>query len=341
MVRKPVLVVHGGAGSVSDKIREHRQPVLKEAAQKGFEVLNGDCSVSFPGKGEDKGGISNSAHAVETAVRILEDSPYFNAGTGSVLTLDGEVEMDAAIMDTEGVCGAVTCIQNIQNPISVARLVSRHTDHVLLTGGILEKLIKAFEIPSHNPKTERRWEKWRTLMDDLEDEGHSTRTIPDPEDWGHAKSILRELRQSGKEENSGVEPGTVGAVAIDRDGHLASATSTGGTSYKLPGRIGDTPLIGAGTLADKAGAVSATGDGEGIIRTTLSSRAVSMLEEDSRYESAESVAEETIAYASSRNVNCGVILLDSEGTPGSAFNTDSMDVVISSENGQKLVTGES
>jgi beta-aspartyl-peptidase (threonine type) len=183
--------------------------------------------------------------AVEAATRLLEDDPQFNAGTGAVLNDDGEVELDASIMDGESLAaGAVAGVRTVKNPVSLARAVMERTPHVLLAGPGADAFARRIGISAVapesliTPRARRRWEARRQ-------DSH----------------------------------GTVGAVAVDARGRLAAATSTGGTNGKLPGRVGDTPLIGCGTCVDgRIGAASATGLGEYIIRLTLTRRLLEHLE---------------------------------------------------------------
>jgi len=203
---------------------------LTAALEAGLSLLNG-------------GGAS--LDAVEAAIRILEDSGRFNAGRGSLLQLDGRCRMDASLMEGRALkAGAVAGIENVKNPIRAARLVMESTPHVLVAGDGAARLARFFKI----------------------EHGH-----PSPPD---ALRILRKTLRSGREtvrlfkEVYGHE--TVGAVALDESGSLAAGASTGGISAMLPGRVGDTPLIGSGVYADDdAGAVSMTGLGETIIRAGL------------------------------------------------------------------------
>ncbi len=217
------IVVHGGAGDIPLDRRELAEQGCREAATVGWELLTSGRSA---------------VDAVEAAVRALEDNPVFNAGRGSVLNAAGRVEMDAGIMDGRTRdAGAVTLIQHIRHPISLARNVMEASDHLILGGEGAEAFAKkmGFELVSNDYfVTERR------------------------------------LAQYQKRLRAGTAD-TVGAVALDRAGHVAAANSTGGVSFKLPGRIGDSPILGAGFLADdRYGAVATTGQGEHIIQAGLS-----------------------------------------------------------------------
>jgi L-asparaginase / beta-aspartyl-peptidase len=176
------------------------------------------------------GAGGRAVSAVQAAVRLLEDCPLFNAGRGSVLHRDGAVEMDAGIMcGRERRAGAVAVVTRVRNPIALAAAVMERTDHVLMAGAAAERLAQDWGLRLEDPEwfvTDRQRERWEAAA-----------------------------------------PGTVGAVALDADGHLAAGTSTGGLRGRLPGRVGDSPLVGAGVYAeDGVCAVSATGDGEHLIR---------------------------------------------------------------------------
>ncbi|HQW06851.1 MAG: isoaspartyl peptidase/L-asparaginase [Flavobacteriales bacterium] len=234
------LAIHGGAGTIAKELmtplreKDHRA-ALELALQRGHAVLT-------------KGGPA--LDAVETAVRALEDSPLFNAGKGSVFNADGQHEMDASLMNGSDLrAGAVAGVQNVKNPIGLARRVMDQSDHVFLSGN------GAFEF-AHKQKIELeddeyffdafRYEQWKEVVG------------TDEVRLDHAGSSME-----AKEKKFG----TVGAVALDRAGHLAAATSTGGMTNKKWQRIGDSPIIGAGTYAnDMTCAVSCTGHGESFIR---------------------------------------------------------------------------
>ncbi|MGH7338246.1 MAG: isoaspartyl peptidase/L-asparaginase family protein, partial [Myxococcota bacterium] len=231
------IAIHGGAGVISratmsaENERAYRAD-LGRALDAGYAVL-------------EAGGTS--LDATVAAVRILEDSPLFNAGKGSVFSHAGINELDAAIMDgATQKAGAIAGVQHIKNPIELARLVMERTTHVLLSGEGAEEF--ALEqgvtlVPGSYFYTERRWKQ-------LEEAQKKDRIASTEEDIGYF--------------------GTVGAVARDKNGNLAAATSTGGTTNKRWGRIGDSPIIGAGTYADNATcAVSATGSGEYFMRAVV------------------------------------------------------------------------
>lgn len=227
--------------------------------------------------------------AVEGAIRILEDDPTFNAGFGSMLNSEGDAEMDAAIMEGSGLhAGAVASIRGVRHPVSVARQVM-DTPHALLSGGGARRFAQ-----------ERNCE------------------LCAPEEMIH-DGMRAEWQASRKLRGSD----TVGAVALDVFGNFAAGTSTGGLMHKMPGRIGDSPLIGLGLYADNmAGGVSLTGDGESIMRLALAHRIVNSM---CNGEEAERAAEEAIAVMARRvGGEAGCIVLDRQGRIGVAHNADNL-----------------
>jgi beta-aspartyl-peptidase (threonine type) len=238
--------------------------------------------------------------AVVAAVEILEDDPAFNAGTGSVLTLSGEVEMDAAVCSSEEGFGAVAAIRAVRHPITVALQVLRETDHVLLAGDGALEFARAKGHPPHNAVTAARLESWQTQMSAAR-EG-SARHFP------RAAHITR----GGS---------TVGAVAVDADGVLAAATSTGGITLQMSGRVGDSPLPGAGTWATPHAAVSATGHGEGIVRLLLANRICDLA---SRGMGLVRAADRALADLIQAEVEAGFIAAGLDGEVQARFNAPAM-----------------
>jgi len=224
--RVPALIVHGGAGADPASGREELRRDIRDAVAAGWAVLH-------------QGG--GAVDAVEAAVCAMEDNPRFNAGRGSVLTMEGTVEMDASIMEGDGLKnGAVACVTAMRHPISLARLILEDGRHSFFAGEGAMARARALGIPFCNPE-----------------------------------ELITDTQRKRLESLIG---GTVGAVALDRRGLIAAATSTGGTAGKLPGRVGDSALIGCGTYAEStSGGVSCTGDGEAIIRVVLARRTVDML----------------------------------------------------------------
>lgn len=243
---KPIaLVVHGGAGVIAQKdmtpeLETQYRAGLEAARDAGYKVL------------EDGG---SSLDAVTAAVRMLEDNPLFNAGRGAVLNHDGAAELDAAIMSGKDLrAGAVASLRHVKNPIELARLVMEKSRHVMLIGVGAEEFAMQQGVklvPNDYFITERR----RKQLEDVLHAEHAA-------DAG--------LKEADSPQNNDSPKGTVGAVALDREGNLAAATSTGGLTNKRFGRVGDSPIIGAGTYANNAScAVSATGTGEYFIRSVV------------------------------------------------------------------------
>lgn len=295
---KAVLVIHGGAGSINrDNMPAEREAAyreeLEEALRAGYGVLQ-------------TGGTS--LDAVIAAITIMEDSPLFNSGRGAVLTSAGTVELDASIMEGKTLnAGAVASVKHVKSPIRLARRVMEDSPHVLLVGDGAEAFAKevgAEMVPNEYFRTEQRLEQYQRYK---ERQGNGT---------GDAGGVIGDMDAR--------KYGTVGAAALDRDGNLAAGTSTGGTSFKKWGRVGDSPIIGAGTYADNATcAVSATGTGEYFIRGALAFRISALMQYAglSLPESAASVIHGTLTEMGGDG---GIIGLDREGNVAMTFNTDGM-----------------
>ena len=293
---KIALAVHGGAGTMernkmtADNEKAYRDG-LEKALKAGYEILQ-------------RGG--SSLDAVETAVRLLEDDPHFNAGKGAVFNSEGVNELDASIMDGKTLkAGAVASVRRIKNPIGLARLVMEKTPHVMLDCAGAEAFAKEHGIELVDPKYFFTQERWDELQ--------------------KQKAAVKQGGSAGKkfiisDQNS---HGTVGAVALDQQGNLAAATSTGGTTNKRPGRIGDSPIIGAGTYANNATcAVSGTGDGEYFIRTVVGHQVSSLMQYGGL--SVEAAAEATIKQVGELGGTGGLIALDRNGQVTMPFNTSGM-----------------
>jgi beta-aspartyl-peptidase (threonine type) len=228
----PAVAVHGGAGTRIDVDPAPYFDGTRRAAEAGLRVLL-------------QGG--SALDAAQAAAVVLEDDPNFNAGTGAALTSAGEAELDASCMDGTSLrAGAVACVKTVKNPILLARRVCDDSPHVLICAHGAEAFARECGIPvvpNALLVTQRQLERWRELHEEAQREG--------------ADSVRRKI-------------GTIGAVAVDAKGRVAACTSTGGTMYKRPGRIGDTPIIGAGTYADdQEAAASSTGLGEAILKVTM------------------------------------------------------------------------
>jgi len=231
------IALHGGAGSpenLSAEQRESRLDSLRRALTIGRDIL-------------EKGGTS--LDAVEQVIRFLEDDPQFNAGKGAVFNSDGGHELDASIMNGKTkACGAVAGVKTVKNPISLARLVMTKTRHVLLAGEGADRFATEMKVDTVDQKYFWTEEKQKVWQKRREKQDRSEKDIPSS--TGHK--------------------GTVGCVALDKHGNLAAGTSTGGLTNKKYGRVGDSPIIGAGTYADnKTCAVSCTGIGEHYIRNAV------------------------------------------------------------------------
>lgn len=287
-MKKIAIAVHGGVGWNIPFIKKHRKEYeegLKDALLAGYKVLK-------------RGGSSLSA--VEASVIKLEDNYLFNAGRGSSLNCIGEVEMDASIMDGKALkAGAVSMVRSVKNPVVLARYIMAKTKHVLLSGyGALE-LAKSNEITLEADSyfvTDHQYQDFLKKS--------------------NRKKIQKILRQRLS--------GTVGAVALDKRGNLAAATSTGGTSNCLPGRIGDSCVIGAGCYANnKSCAVSGTGDGEVLI-TNVIAHTIAMLIELKNISLQEACDYVIHTRNHSTKGDIGVISLDTNGNIGIAFNSKIM-----------------
>ena len=295
MTHKYGIILHGGAGRYrlfTKEFIEKRKQELKKAALYSFDELKKGSALD----------------AVEAAVEYMEDSGLFNAGKGSSLTITKEVEMDAGIMDGKTLrCGAVACVKSIKNPIKLARLVLEKTDHIFLAGPGAEKVAEILGMKREpivvTSEKIRKFEKAFRLW--LKGK------------WGthlfRLKTIYRDFIE-----------GTVGAVAIDKYRNIAAATSTGGYSLKLPGRIGDTPLVGCGFYADNsAGGASATGIGEYLTLIFACKTACDFMRQGV---SAMKAAEATIDILTRRFGlhTGGIITVDPMGRLGFAYNTQGM-----------------
>ena len=240
---KWVLAVHGGAGVIE---RTRLSPQMERDYREGL------AAALAAGRGVlTRGGAS--LDAVAAAVVAMEDSPLFNAGRGASFTADGEIELDAAIMDGTSLrAGAVSLVTTVKNPVLLARLVMEKTRHVMLAAHGAEALAREHRLeimPAEYFRTERRWQ------------------------------ALQRMRSAAGAASEAEKHGTVGAVALDREGNLAAATSTGGYTNKRAGRVGDSPIIGAGTYANSTTvAVSCTGEGEHFMRV-VAAHTVSLLME--------------------------------------------------------------
>jgi len=299
---KYVLVMHGGAGTILKKNMTAEQEVAYRAAmtkalQTGYDAL--------------KSGKS-SLDAVEVAIHVLEDSPLFNAGKGAVFTHEGKNEMDAAIMDGKTLkAGAIAGVTVIRNPISAARAVMDKSEHVMMAGKGAEDFAKQAGLTIVDPSYFYTEDRWNGLQQALKQD--SMKTVLDHDKKASKLGTI----------NRDFKFGTVGAVALDNAGNLAAGTSTGGMTNKRYGRIGDAPIIGAGTYANNATAgVSGTGWGEYYIRTVLAYDLSAMMAYQKL--SVEQASKQVIAKMGKLGGDGGLIALDKNGHVAMEFNTAGM-----------------
>lgn len=300
---KYVLVIHGGAGT----IRKNTMTAEKEAAYKAAltKALETGYAAIKAGKG--------SLDAVEAAIHILEDSPLFNAGKGAVFTNEGKNEMDAAIMDGSNLmAGSVAGVTVIKNPISAARAVMEKSEHVMMAGAGAEKFAKQAGLEIVDPAYFFTQDRWDGLQKAIK--ADSAKNAAD-----HRNKKTYRLGT----ENKDYKFGTVGCVALDNKGNLAAGTSTGGMTNKKYGRIGDAPIIGAGTYANNnTAAISCTGWGEFYIRTVVAHDISALMEYKglSIAEASKTVLDKMAKLGG----NGGLIALDKKGNMTMPFNTEGM-----------------
>jgi len=301
------LVIHGGAGTIlkknmSPELEAEYIAKLTEALKMGFEILkNGGSSIE----------------AVQKTINILEDSPLFNAGKGAVFTNDGHNELDASIMDGKTLnAGAVAGVKTVKNPINAARKVMENSPHVMMAGhgaDIFAKEQGLELVDSSYFFTQRRWDSLQKAL----------------------KKEQMELDHDDSENDK--KKGTVGAVALDKNGNLAAATSTGGMTNKRWGRVGDSPIIGAGTYANnQTCAVSSTGHGEFFIRNVVAYDIAALMEYGGKSleEAADYVVNQKLKQQEARG---GVVALDAKGNYAMPFNTEGMYRGVLQEGGEVKV----
>lgn len=301
------MVIHGGAGTITRatmtaEMEAQYRAVLEEALRTGHRILVA-------------GGTS--LDAVEATVRVMEDSPLFNAGRGAVFTSEGRNEMDAAIMDGRTLqAGAVAGVTKVKNPITLARAVMEKSPHVMLTREGAQAFAREQRmelVPESYFFTEHRWDALRRA---LEAEGRPMPARPAGVTGDAGAEALEEPAHDRKF-------GTVGAVALDRDGNLAAATTTGGMTNKRFGRVGDAPIIGAGTYANERCGVSATGHGEYFMRNVVAYDICARMAylNVSIAEAARQVVMERLVQQGGEG---GVIAMDAQGNYAMPFNSEGM-----------------
>ena len=299
-----VLVIHGGAGTITrQNMTEQNERAyklsLEKALRAGYEILNSGGS---------------SLDAVEATVKILEDNPLFNAGKGAVFTHEGKIELDAAVMNGKNLAaGSMAGVTTIKNPVSGARAVMEKSGHVMLIGKGAEAFAAEQGLDIVDPSyfyTQSRWDSLQNLIkqDSIKNKINKVNT----------KTVGEEAK------NNDSKFGTVGAVALDVQGNLAAATSTGGMSNKKYGRVGDVPIIGAGTYANNATcAISCTGWGEFFIRLVVA-KSVSDLMEYKNLSLQKAAEEMIMKKVPQLGGDGGLIAVDKKGNIAMPFNTAGM-----------------
>ncbi|MFD2742299.1 isoaspartyl peptidase/L-asparaginase family protein [Sphingobacterium populi] len=297
-----VMAIHGGAGTIlkknlTDSMETAYKDGLKQALLAGYRVLQQEDGTSLD--------------AVEAAVKVLEENPLFNAGKGAVFTSDGKNELDAAIMDGKTLsAGAVAGVTNVKSPIQLARAVMQHSPHVMMVGDGAEQFAKEQGLDIVDPSYFYTKERWQGLQKARALDSLATQLDHDEQ------SSIPEVYKDYKY-------GTVGAVAVDRAGNLAAATSTGGMTNKRYGRVGDAPITGAGNYADnKTVAVSCTGWGEFFIRAVAAYDVAARIQYGGA--TLKEAAEATIKKVEDLGGDGGLIAINQQGEVAMPFNTAGM-----------------
>jgi beta-aspartyl-peptidase (threonine type) len=298
---------------MSAEMERAHSDVLEASLRTGYAALQKPDATSLDG--------------VVAAIKVLEDSPLFNAGKGAVFTREGKIELDASIMDGRTrKAGAVASVTTIKNPITAARIVMQKSGHVLMVGDGADQFAKAMGIETVDPSyfaTEYRKKQHERGLKEIEEQETKEQQNSAPRDGPGKLSFLRRQNAPGLRRRTEDVVGTVGAVALDRAGNLAAGTSTGGLNNKRHGRVGDAPIIGAGNYADNQScAISATGDGEFFLRAVAAHEISSLV----KYKGL------SIARASSQVMgqikedggDGAVIVLTRNGEAAIAYNTEGM-----------------
>lgn len=299
--KKYVVVIHGGAGTIlkkdmSPELEEQYRAKLKEALTQSYQKIK-----------EGK----SSLEAVEAAIVVMEDSPLFNAGKGAVFTSDGRNELDASIMyGKDKSAGAVAGLTVVKNPIKAAIAVMQKSEHVMMIGKGAEQFAKKEGLEIVNPKyfwTQHRWDALQKVK-----KAELKANQPNAMNNSHYPSYYWVDKKFG----------TVGCVALDRDGNISAGTSTGGMTNKKYGRVGDAPIIGAGTYADKNVGVSGTGWGEFYIRTSAARTVAAKYEYQNK--DVKTATQEVMLEIEKLGGDGGMIALDKNGNVAMTFNTEGM-----------------
>ena len=299
--KKYVAVIHGGAGTIlkkdmSPELEEQYRAKLKEALAQSYQKIK-----------EGK----SSLEAVEAAIVVMEDSPLFNAGKGAVFTSDGRNELDASIMyGKDKSAGAVAGLTVVKNPIKAAIAVMQKSEHVMMIGKGAEQFAKKEGLEIVNPKyfwTQHRWDALQKVK-----KAELKANQPNAMNNSHYPSYYWVDKKFG----------TVGCVALDKDGNISAGTSTGGMTNKKYGRVGDAPIIGAGTYADKNVGISGTGWGEFYIRTSAARTVAAKYEYQNK--DVKTATQEVILEIEKLGGDGGIIALDKNGNVAMTFNTEGM-----------------
>ena len=299
--KKYVLVIHGGAGTIlkkdmSPELEEQYRAKLKEALTQSYQKIK-----------EGK----SSLEAVEAAIVVMEDSPLFNAGKGAVFTSDGRNELDASIMyGKDKSAGAVAGLTVVKNPIKAAIAVMQKSEHVMMIGKGAEQFAKKEGLEIVNPKyfwTQHRWDALQKVK-----KAELKANQPNAMNNSHYPSYYWVDKKFG----------TVGCVALDRDGNISAGTSTGGMTNKKYGRVGDAPIIGAGKYADKNVGISGTGWGEFYIRTSAARTVAAKYEYQNK--DVKTATQEVMLEIEKLGGDGGMIALDKNGNVAMTFNTEGM-----------------
>ena len=299
--KKYVVVIHGGAGTIlkkdmSPELEEQYRAKLKEALTQSYQKIK-----------EGK----SSLEAVEVAIVVMEDSPLFNAGKGAVFTSDGRNELDASIMyGKDKSAGAVAGLTVVKNPIKAAIAVMQKSEHVMMIGKGAEQFAKKEGLEIVNPKyfwTQHRWDALQKVK-----KAELKANQPNAMNNSHYPSYYWVDKKFG----------TVGCVALDKDGNISAGTSTGGMTNKKYGRVGDAPIIGAGTYADKNVGISGTGWGEFYIRTSAARTVAAKYEYQNK--DVKTATQEVMLEIEKLGGDGGIIALDKNGNVAMTFNTEGM-----------------
>ena len=349
------IIVHGGSYTIPSHLAEPSLRGCEKAALEAHRaLLDGKSALDAGESKAEYHFLIGCVHrvqiiifipTVEIAVKLLEDDPTFNAGHGSSLNVAGEVEMDAMIMDGGTLnCGAVAGVRNIANPVSLARMVMEKTNHIMLMGSGANKFAKEMGVPEVDPSelvsdyATQIWEdshKYATVVKGRFNDPNQPQASPAvgsaatgtlPIETHTHPTLPSTLNQKKCDSPSELDHDTVGAVAMDLQGHLAAATSTGGISLKRVGRVGDSPLVGCGAYCDdKAGGVSCTGHGESIAKVVLAQRALFQLSSDGGVGTPQKALEDSLEYMWRRvGGRGGMIMITKTGEIAKSFTTMGM-----------------